>query len=808
MGLKSQTKHVQQGWRAALTPLVLALGLGASPGLVLAADWITLPAAPAPGAEGLSLQFRRDITLSAKPKTLPVKVSADNRFVLFVNGRRVASGPSRGDLGHWRYEPLDLAPYLKAGANVIAAQVWHDGSAAPLAQVSTGKSGFFLEAENKAQASVADSGAAWQVRRDISRTVKAGRIQLREAAVPGFYAAGAAETFNAALQEADWNAPVTRAVGWKSAVPANDGKPFPVTLVRDALPQQMYRAVPSGKVVRTTGIAQAGAFPDRPLVIPANTEATLLVDAGRVLAAYPELTVAGGAGATVSLAYTEGLYDVDKAPVAATGRPSFLPRFTDRSTVKAGIALGLTDTFRPAGQTSRFAPFWWRAWRFVEIKVKTGAEPLTLQSLKTFEAGYPFEERGRFVSNDKELNDIWRIGWHTARFDAHETYQDTAYWEQLQYIGDTRLQMLISYAVSGDARLAVQALDAFDQSRVVEGIPQSAYPSTTKNPIPPFALLWINSLHDYWRLERDPAVLRRTLPGARSVLDWYAPYLRDDGILRMTPGWLFVDWRPTLSEMNPRKEDRPDSCVITILYYGALRDAADLETAVGDPALAVADRAQAAKVRERLMQKCWVADRKMFADTPAKTGFSQHANVLAVLYDLVPKDEQRAMMERITLPEGIDAPEGIIPVTYYFAYYLAEAFDHAGMTDRYIGMLKPWREMARQHFTTWPENPDPSRSDSHAWSAHPTTGLLTYVAGIRSAAPGFAKVRVEPHLGALTSLDAAMAHPSGGLIETRYSKAATGMVANVTLPAGLTGEFVWKGKASRLRAGSNRIAMD
>jgi alpha-L-rhamnosidase len=43
---------------------------------------------------------------------------------------------------------------------------------------------------------------------------------------------------------------------------------------------------------------------------------------------------------------------------------------------------------------------------------------------------------------------------------------DTPYWEQLQYVGDTRIQALISYAVTGDDRLAKQALKAFDDSRI------------------------------------------------------------------------------------------------------------------------------------------------------------------------------------------------------------------------------------------------------------------------------------------------------------------------------------------------------
>ena len=52
--------------------------------------------------------------------------------------------------------------------------------------------------------------------------------------------------------------------------------------------------------------------------------------------------------------------------------------------------------------------------------------------------------------------------------------------------------------------------------------------------------------------------------------------------------------------------------------------------------------------------------------------------------------------------------------------------------------------------TTWAETPEPTRSDSHAWSAHPNYDLLTTVAGVEPATPGFATVRIQPHLGTLT----------------------------------------------------------
>ena len=74
---------------------------------------------------------------------------------------------------------------------------------------------------------------------------------------------------------------------------------------------------------------------------------------------------------------------------------------------------------------------------------------------RVFAPAYPgFEaEVGSFISDDPQLDRIWDIGWRTLRVDAHETFMDSSYWEQLQYTGDTRLEMLITYAVSGGAPL-------------------------------------------------------------------------------------------------------------------------------------------------------------------------------------------------------------------------------------------------------------------------------------------------------------------------------------------------------------------
>src|ERR1019366_8098462 len=464
---------------------------------------------------------------------------------------------------------------------------------------------------------------------------------------------------------------------------------------------------------------------------------------------------------------------------------------------------GLRDSFLPDGGEHRvFEPLWWRTWRYLDLDVETAGEPLTLESLGAQFTAYPFEERATFQSDDQELKKIWQISWRTARLDAHETYMDTPYYEQLQYVGDTRIQALISYTVGGDDRLARQALEAFDDSRFPVGLTRSRYPSSLPQTIPTFSLLWIGMLHDYWMYRPDPAPVRSSIEGTRSVLDWFAAHERPDGLLEKLPWWSFVDWVST-GEI-PTYDEHDESCVTTLEYLGALDDASDLEQHFGDPHVAGKYRDRASNVRAGIFKKCWSAPRGLIADNPDLENFNQQANILAVLYDVVPKEKQQEVLGKMLAIEPGTAPDGILSASYYFRFYLARALEHAGMADDYLKSLDPWRKLLPLHFSTWPEIPGDTRSDSHAWTAHPVYDLLTLVAGIEPASPGFATVRIAPHMGTLPSLTATYPHPEG-TISVKYAREGKGLDATITLPGKLSGSFVFNGKEWPLKPGLNTI---
>ena len=381
---------------------------------------------------------------------------------------------------------------------------------------------------------------------------------------------------------------------------------------------------------------------------------------------------------------------------------------------------------------------------------------------------------------------------------------DTPYYEQLQYVGDTRIQALISYTVADDDRLARQAISAFDDSRIPEGITRSRYPSYLPQNIPTFSLLWIGMLHDYWMYRPDPQFVRDHLPGTRDVLGWFSHYEDPDGLLEELPWWSFIDWVP--SGEIPTYDRHGESCVTTLQYLGALIDASDLERNLGDTELASRYHSRADHVRTGLVSKCWVPSRGLLADNPDQKIYSQQANILGVLYDVIPHDQQQAVLRQDSRHRARQHHRRnsrrllLLPLLPRPRLEL----DHAGMADYYLQSLDPWHKLLPLHFSTWPEIPGDTRSDSHAWSAHPIFDMLTLVAGVEPASPGFATVRIAPHLGNLRHLDATFPHPKGN-IKLEYLREGSDVAATITLPAGLTGTFIYNGKTQPLVPGINKV---
>jgi len=768
-----------------------------SPAKPVPVQWITSPGASA--RDVTMLHFRKEIELAKVPAHFLVDVTADNRFLLMVNQQRVGSGPARGDLPHWRYEVYDLAPFLHAGKNILAATVWNLGTFAPVAQISN-RTGFLVRGESQ-QEQTANTNDSWLAEEEPGFQVAAvSRPELQ------YFAADPFEKIDGRIFDWTWDAPTTASPRWKKAQPLGPAAdrglgdtPNNWQLIRDPLPAMDWRETPGGQIVRMSGIATAGGFPDAPLEVAANQKVSLLLDNTVLTTAFTNLVVSGGKDASIRVTYAEALKD-------AKGEKG------NRNEIAGKKIIGVYDEYITDGAENRtLSSLVWRTWRYLQLDIETRDQPLRLLHLTASFTAFPFQQRARFVSDDPALSSIWEVGWRTARLDAHETYMDTPYWEQLQYVGDTRIQALISYAVAGDDRLAKQAIEAFDDSRIPDGITLSRYPTNHFQAIPPFSLLWVGMLHDFALYRADPAFVRAHLPGTRTVLDWFVRHQQENVLLGRMPWWNFIDWADGFRDGIPPQDEHGNSAPLTLHFAMALREAAELESAYGDRQRAEQYLLVATKAVQGVQRLCWNEKNGLMADTPAQQLYSQHANFLGVLLDVVPRQRQREVMAKVlSVSDPVFKARGDLPpmekASYYYRFYLARALDHAAMGDRYLELLGPWREMLALGLSTWAEKPEPTRSDSHAWSAHPNFDLLTIVAGIRPAALGFEKVVIEPHLGNLQNVSASLPWKESDIqVDYKFERGTWTM--HVNLPAGLPGEFVWHGKRYPLHAGSQTLTL-
>ncbi|NIM47928.1 MAG: alpha-L-rhamnosidase [Gemmatimonadales bacterium] len=760
-----------------------------------AAFWIFHP--DIPGDQYGVFHFRRVLGLDAVPDQFVVHVSADNRYRLFVNGQQVAAGPQRSDLLHWRYQTVDLAPHLRAGDNVLAALVWNWGPERPVAQFSY-RSGFLLQGNSEREA-IANTDRDWKVLHNAGYEP----IPIRSSDVGGYYAAPPGESLRASLypwgweevdyQDETWSSAATIA-GWNAEITRlrgmhQTGEAWGWHLVPRSIPAMEERMVRYATVRRASGVAAHEDFLDGrgDLRVPPHTSASIVLDQSFLTNAYAVLRVSGGSGSRIALTYAEALKD-DRG------------RKGNRDTIEGKSIAGVRDIFLPdGGADRRFQTLWFRTYRYVQMDIETAEEPLHIHDVHGIFTAYPFEMRARFVSDVPWLSDMWEVNWRALRLCAFETYFDTPYYEQLQYVGDTRIQALISLYMSDDDRLVRQAISHFDLSRIPEGITASRYPSDLGQYIPTFSLIWIAMVHDYWMHRDDAQFVRRFLPGIRSVLSWFERHLDGTGMVGPLNWWPFVDWADEWETGVPPGGRDGHSTVITLQFVYALDRAAEIERALGLVSEADRYHALADSIRAAVRRLAWDAERGLFRDAPDQRRFSQQTNTMALLVDAHAAGVQHQLMERILTDTTLTQ------ATYYFGYYVLEALARAGLGDRYVEQLEPWRTMLAMGLTTTPERPEPTRSDSHAWSAHPNYGLLATVLGIRPAEPGFRTVRIAPQLGPLRVAGGTVPHPLGSIDVALVRHGDEGLTATVALPTDLRGVFEWRGEQRVLQGGEQTI---
>lgn len=730
-------------------------------------------------------RLRKELTLPAVSLRAVCRVTADSRYILYVNGRAVCRGPQKGDDKVWFYDQLDLAPYLTEGINVLAAMVLH------YPQTVEGGNRSVWRMQHPAFAAAGQiewEGGSLDWQTDESWQA----AQAKDIRIHGSYP----DTSRLVIQEEargdaslqGWRLPGYDAAGWQSAAVYPKGAFLPTVspafqrkrnipfLFEEERPLHVFRAV-QGDAAGWAALLEKNT----PLTLPAHSEAVVELAAGRLMTAYLTLRVQGGRGSVIQWMPAEG-YVQPHDGGAIKG---------DRLDWQHGVLTGPTDRyevggFGAAGAPECYEPFWFRALRFLQVQVRVGAEPLTIAALGCRETGYPLEVRTRVETSDRSLGDIWQISENTLRACMHETYEDCPFYEQLQYLMDTRSEILYTYASAADDRLARQAIDSFARSQRADGLLNACYPAYKPNVIPGFSIYYILMLHDHMMYFGDKDLVERYFPVAERILQFYEDLREPDGLVGRMPGaggfgggyWCFVDWAKGWPVGVPPAAACGPAAIDSLMYCLGLGAAAELAEFVGRQDQAAVYRSRAEALRCSVRSRCAGRD-GLLQDGPGLEQYSQHVQVFGVLTGTLTGQKARAALE-----QTLDDPD-IPQCTVAMGFYLFRALEQCGLYHRTFRLWDKWRRMLDNHLTTCVESDGSyTRSDCHGWGALALYELPSAILGVRPAKPGYAAAAFKPAAGAWTYAAGEVVTP-WGIIRAQWDVADGKLTKNIQLPEGM-----------------------
>jgi len=681
--------------------------------------------------------FKTVFELSVPLEEATLQISANTRYVLYVNGTELIHGPCRGDHWHQFCDKVDIAKYLKQGKNIIAAKVT---AFPPFEAANEDYSNFgpFWSMSNSAGPLLIVHG---EIGSGINiSTGKADWYYLNDSAIswhqqPVAHWMGCTEEVDGAKLPWGWQTNteidegfVPAKVKWGNEV--QFGEVNPLFLYDRPIKYLLSKEIKGLSVLKHR---ESLAFPidDGEITLPPGTTYEAILAAESITTSFVHFNCKGGAGSKVSLLYSEAFTKFD-------GQRHYKESRLDTT----GELRGVIDIYHPSGKIETYSPSWFRTFRFIKITIETGDSPLTIYPLKLVETRFPLENKVAFSSAMPWAQKIWDISLRTLELCMHESYEDCPFYEQLQYTMDTRLQMLFAYIISNDANMQLKTIHDYHTSILPEGILQSRFPSKYPQVIPVFALHWIFMLKDYHMETGDISLLERYRPTMENVLGWFKRKTGQQGLIENLGYWDFADWTDAWDDTSgvPKASLHGPSTIQNLVYSYALEVCAQIMDVLGHTQLAENYRSEKSGILAKVDALCWAVDNGMYKEGPSFDGeYTQHAQLWAVLSGLAKGERARQIMKHVLTDTTL------IPCSFVLQFYLFRALERAGMYEETEKLWDLWKGLIDLDLTTVPEIPGKyTRSECHAWGSLILHELPRKFLGVEPMEPGYKKISIRP----------------------------------------------------------------
>ena len=335
------------------------------------------------------------------------------------------------------------------------------------------------------------------------------------------------------------------------------------------------------------------------------------------------------------------------------------------------------------------------------------------------------EPVGRFACGDARKEKIWRTGVETLRRCRRTFLLDGVKRDRLPWAADMAVEILAEAYTFGDAEIVKRSISAVGSGDMTQG---------TVNGIGPYSLWWIIDHDLLQRYFDEPAYLKLHYPKIKARMAEISTHEDERGFYVRDLGWDFLDW-------TDDKCGNVDSVISRqVLYFGALRAAVRLAERMHDSASAVAWKAKADALRQKILVVGM--DR------------TRHARIFAILFGLVDGTEAKRMADELAtgdLPQTMTPfmaslevmalleSGHVVPALKKFESVWGEMVDFG--VDCY---WEGWNRQAKGNDVYVFYERRFGKSLCHGWSSGPAFLIPGWFYGIRPTADGWRTHEVKP----------------------------------------------------------------
>jgi len=770
--------------------------------------------------------FRKEVDLPATPTRAQGWISADSRYKLTVNGKRVQWGPAPCDPRNLDADPIDLRPFLKSGKNVIGVEVLFYGHGE--GTWPGGRPGLILnlDVETPAGRQRVVTDQNWQALLD--RAHRPGQYKR-------WFLRSLQEEFDARLHPYGWDMPEyrpdSRWVHAREVACAPDKGPgcrsdyhWSADSVDRTLPEvsslRMRQISPTREtLIAAKGLSHSGRV--RWARDPADWFDVRMPNSFEVAAEPVAMPREGGGW---ELPATPGPDQGVEATFEFAEQIAGFPRFRIDAPAGTIVEMMVQEGHDPR-QTrwldshhfswtrlvcregdNEFESFDYESFRWLQLHIRNASRRVVVRKVGVRRRQYDWPNEPLIRASEPALQRLFDAGINTLRNSALDSVVDGGGRERQQYSGDGGHQLhAIRYAF-GERRIAARFLRTFSEGLTRSGFFLDCYPAYDRLARLPQRELesayWgplldhgVGFVFDNWHhyLETgDREALAEPYPRLLRFVD-YLWGLRDgNGLLPVENLGIANVWIDHHAYRNQRHRQCAFNLYAAAMYRHAMTPLAE---AMGDAARAGQLRQRGEELLGVAVARFWSKTSRVFLDnlpwlaedkTPR---MSDRALATSILFDQCPGGDTEAALRALveTPPEmGLS-----YPCNAGWRYWALARLGRADVVLR--DFRRRWSTMRsvlenNSLQETWSVRPDSLSQWSHCPLA-PIFVLYQDIVGLRPLVPGFARVQVRPQLGDLGDLEV-VAHTPRGPIEFRARREAGVHQVEVKLPQECEGELL------------------